>query len=629
MVSKHMNEQKLPAPTINKLEGNVLSTNDGVILSVYLSADLGFKGGDTINPMWGGYVFSTQQISTADIQSGSIDFPVPPDIIKDTKSINASYVKTDENNMAIYSDSLNFTIALGNGSTGDPDSIKLDISKNNAPANGDDTNTATVFVSSGGVGVDGIEVDLVVSGNALFVNGKNTATVKTKSGGSASLQLTDSTVETVKVTASVSDDASLYDSKNAVFIAQTVVPDLLTLDDISDHAPADGQSHNSLIATVTGKGAPAPGASVDLTIRGSETAYFEQNGRSEMTLLTNSEGTAKVDVVDTKPETITIYCSLSDNAALSQHKTITFDESGDQGQYQLALDIILDNSISGSGEPNKLLATVSDSSTGLPVKGVEVSVKSNQHSYFENTGNNTTTVVTDKAGQANIEVFDDFSEHVVVVATLLESGVSMSKTVTFKKDYGTVKIVEALNKNKSFGPGQPTTAWEGASFTLNTTGGSNNFTWEVIAGSPAIVVAPMPNGSAKVTIHQKFDNEACVIRVTDKETEESDTYQFEMSRFYHMFQHKVYWGVLVYDELIQKSLLSVDALLAVYDEWGDMTNYGAPWIDGSDEALYWSDEVILFGSCEATVVNLSDGSTKKHFLPELLIEVNELVTLEQ
>ena len=58
-----------------------------------------------------------------------------------------------------------------------------------------------------------------------------------------------------------------------------------------------------------------------------------------------------------------------------------------------------------------------------------------------------------------------------------------------------------------------------------------------------------------------------------------------------------------------------------------MSKYGSPWNSSNGDTTFWSSQVILYGSCEATVIDLSDGSSHYHLFPELLLQSNKIVTL--
>lgn len=620
-----INIVSLPAPVIDKIINGTLNTNKDVTLSVTVDNNLGYKPGDTINVIWGGNVFDSRVVSENDISLKKMVFPVPEKLITNGNNVKAAYIRTDENLQVTNSEALFFTVNLGGSGSATPDNVQLTIAKDNAAADGQDTNMAAIVVSSANTGIDGISVDLTVSGNALFVNGRNQATVKTKNSGIASLGLTDASAEKVQVFASVADDASLYDKKTATFISPTTAPDTLKLETFIDHSDADGKSPNAAVATVTANGSPVSETPLNFIIRGTQTAFFDLNGRQEVNVKTDSSGTFKVNIVDTVAETITLYCSSLNNSGLSQHTALTFEKIS-SGTHRLMLDVMVDNSISGSGKANTVMATVTNDGTGVAERDIPLSFDVTQHAWFQDSKTSATTAKTDQQGKAIVSILDDTAEHVIVSAHL-EDNTSASQIVTFKENFDKVVITDAYNMNKKFAAGQPSTAWEGATFILKTAGGSQNFAWEVISGANSVSVSSLPDGQASVTITSPLHSTPCIIRVTDKETGEIATFQFSIEKFYKDFKYKVSWAELIYDEIIQKNLLSIPDLLSVYNEWGDMSKYGSPWNSSNGETTYWSSQVILYGSCEATVIDLSDGSSHYHLFPELLLQSNKIVTL--
>lgn len=615
----------LPAPVIDKIINGTLNTNKGVTLSVTVDNNLGYKPGDTLNVIWGGNVFDSRVVSENDISLKKMAFPVPEKLITNGNNVKAAYIRTDENLQVTNSEALFFTVNLGGSGSATPDNVQLTIAKDNAAADGQDTNMAAIVVSSANTGIDGISVDLTVSGNALFVNGRNQATVKTKNSGIASLGLTDASAEKVQVFASIADDASLYDKKTAAFISPTPAPDTLKLETLIDHTEADGKSPNAAVATVTANGSPVSETPLNFIIRGTQTAFFDLNGRQEVNVQTDSSGTFKVNIVDTVAETITLYCSSLNNSGLSQHTALTFEKIS-SGTHRLMLDVMVDNSISGSGKANTVMATVTNDGTGAAERDIPLSFDVTQHAWFQDSKTSTTTAKTDQQGKAIVSILDDTAEHVIVSAHL-EDNTSVSQIVTFKENFDKVVITDAYNVNKKFAAGQPSTAWEGATFILKTVGGSQNFAWEVISGANSVSVSSLPDGQASVTITSPLYSTPCVIRVTDKETGEIASFQFSIAKFYKDFKYNVGWAELIYDEIIQKNLLSIPDLLSVYNEWGDMSKYGSPWNSSNGDTTFWSSQVILYGSCEATVIDLSDGSSHYHLFPELLLQSNKIVTL--
>lgn len=615
----------LPAPVIDKIINGTLNTNKGVTLSVTVDNNLGYKPGDTLNVIWGGNVFDSRVVSENDISLKKMAFPVPEKLITNGNNVKAAYIRTDENLQVTNSEALFFTVNLGGSGSATPDNVQLTIAKDNAAADGQDTNMAAIVVSSANTGIDGISVDLTVSGNALFVNGRNQATVKTKNSGIASLGLTDASAEKVQVFASIADDASLYDKKTAAFISPTPAPDTLKLETLIDHTEADGKSPNAAVATVTANGSPVSETPLNFIIRGTQTAFFDLNGRQEVNVQTDSSGTFKVNIVDTVAETITLYCSSLNNSGLSQHTALTFEKIS-SGTHRLMLDVMVDNSISGSGKANTVMATVTNDGTGAAERDIPLSFDVTQHAWFQDSKTSTATAKTDQQGKAIVSILDDTAEHVIVSAHL-EDNTSVSQIVTFKENFDKVVITDAYNVNKKFAAGQPSTAWEGATFILKTVGGSQNFAWEVISGANSVSVSSLPDGQASVTITSPLYSTPCVIRVTDKETGEIASFQFSIAKFYKDFKYNVGWAELIYDEIIQKNLLSIPDLLSVYNEWGDMSKYGSPWNSSNGDTTFWSSQVILYGSCEATVIDLSDGSSHYHLFPELLLQSNKIVTL--
>lgn len=615
----------LPAPVIDKIINGTLNTNKGVTLSVTVDNNLGYKPGDTLNVIWGGNVFDSRVVSENDISLKKMAFPVPEKLITNGNNVKAAYIRTDENLQVTNSEALFFTVNLGGSGSATPDNVQLTIAKDNAAADGQDTNMAAIVVSSANTGIDGISVDLTVSGNALFVNGRNQATVKTKNSGIASLGLTDASAEKVQVFASIADDASLYDKKTATFISPTPAPDTLKLETLIDHTEADGKSPNAAVATVTANGSPVSETPLNFIIRGTQTAFFDLNGRQEVNVQTDSSGTFKVNIVDTVAETITLYCSSLNNSGLSQHTALTFEKIS-SGTHRLMLDVMVDNSISGSGKANTVMATVTNDGIGAAERDIPLSFDVTQHAWFQDSKTSTTTAKTDRQGKAIVSILDDTAEHVIVSAHL-EDNTSVSQIVTFKENFDKVVITDAYNVNKKFAAGQPSTAWEGATFILKTVGGSQNFAWEVISGANSVSVSSLPDGQASVTITSPLYSTPCVIRVTDKETGEIASFQFSIAKFYKDFKYNVGWAELIYDEIIQKNLLSIPDLLSVYNEWGDMSKYGSPWNSSNGDTTFWSSQVILYGSCEATVIDLSDGSSHYHLFPELLLQSNKIVTL--
>ncbi len=183
--------------------------------------------------------------------------------------------------------------------------------------------------------------------------------------------------------------------------------------------------------------------------------------------------------------------------------------------------------------------------------------------------------------------------------------------MTFKPTADRFYISSATNSNHTFSTEQPKTAWAGASFTLNTVGGSNGkIEWKWSGATEEIVVEGNDlDRTAGVTIKART-YQPCIITATDTISGESDQYILEVET---LFQPECDKRVSHNDAKKNHpdSLVSLDNYKQLYAEWGDMSAYTSQGWKVDD--VYWtSDEV--FGGVKVYDLQSGTDNTSGTFL---------------
>nr|WP_050764978.1 inverse autotransporter beta-barrel domain-containing protein [Citrobacter youngae] len=340
------------------------------------------------------------------------------------KAASATTVNTDANGVATLelTDTVAESVivnAAADGKSGNAtaiftplpvNSVTVTMKTNNVQADGSTPDVAQAVVKdANGQPMADTRVTWTISGNAKAVSA---TTVNTDTNGVATLDLTDSVVESVTVTATADDKSG---SDTAIFSAIPVDKVAVTI--TTDNSPADNGTTNAAQALVTdAKGQPMANVSVNWAITGSTTA----TAGSPETVMTNTSGIAVLTLKDSEPEVVTVTANAGGK---SDSATTTFTP---REAKNIALKVTEDNAIADNTAINTVQATVDDG-YGKPIKNVSVTWSIGGSS----TAKLSTPAIatTDENGIVTVSLTDPVAEPVHVIAS--SAGLTNTTSVTF------------------------------------------------------------------------------------------------------------------------------------------------------------------------------------------------------
>ena len=403
--------------------------------------------------------------------------------------------------------------------------------------------TVTLLASDGKTAISGKTVLLGVqsaSGHAVVVGGDQ---VTTDATGKAQFQVTDTTAESVTVTATDTSDADLVlDSKPVVVFAAppppTISPTASTVLIGNSPAPADGFTEAVANVTILNtNNEPVVGAVVTITPSPAQNALVDAVGGIDTT---NSQGVVQFGIRDTAAETITLT-TVAGGVTLANRPTAVFTAGEPDGNKSTVAAAPAQVAVNGS---STITVTLTDY-FGNPVSGRTIDLTPSGGSSVITPVQVTAGVlpgVTTATGKAEFTVTDAATEVVRYTASDPAYSLTLSQlaSVTFGTPPAVVPVkgdstivvnasrVPADGKSSAMvtvelrdANGFPVT---GKTVSLTPSGGSSVITRG--AASPAAVASTVklvgPNASAPVTAVTNSNGNAVFV-VTDT-TPESVTY---------------------------------------------------------------------------------------------------------
>ncbi len=283
------------------------------------------------------------------------------------------------------------------------------MSTNNVQADGTTVNVAQALVTSAsGQPLSGVSVTWSLgTGSATATT---PLTVTTNASGIATLNLTDTVVESVTVTASAGGKSG---NTSATFTAIPVNNVAVSM--TTNNVQADGTTANVAQALVTSaSGQPLSGVSVTWSLgTGSSTAT------TPLTVTTNASGIATLNLTDTVVESVTVTASAG-------------GQSGNTSATFTAIPVdnvavsMPTNNVQADGTTVNVAQALVTSASGQPLSGVSVTWSLGTGSAIATTP---LIVTTNASGIATLNLTDTVVENVTVTATA--GGKSGNNTAMF------------------------------------------------------------------------------------------------------------------------------------------------------------------------------------------------------
>lgn len=470
--------------------------------------------------------------------------------------------------------------------------VNFSITPKTAVANGADIISASAVIMNGNDYVsDKPVVFTITTGSAIFSNGLSSIVVSSNSLGAVSASLVDTTAETVVVEIALQSDASIRDSLTATFTRSDNTADTISLLLAVDDARADGEDQNQVELQTLSGAVPVSGTSVSVALTNG--AVFI-SGDKTAKIKTDSKGRASLPFTSTTAGESKLTAYLSDNIAVYNSVTATFVSASPE--LSLALDVVSDNAQANGNAVNRVRATVTDSDTHKPLSGQVVTFTVTSGSAVFDNDSATYSATTDSNGEAYASVKDETVESVII--TTATGDKTATGTVHFSQEYSPLKIDRIYNKNKIFLSGHPLIAWKNAELFISVSGGSGNYS----CGGSNGISATIYDSNTVLVVFSLSDEIDCTITLTDNVTSENikhtlhlETYYIEVGDWYTFYPSmKNSYGV---------DYPSVQDLVSLYEEWGDMSLY-PEWIPQERDGCYWASSE---KASSAPVVNLKNG----------------------
>lgn len=190
--------------------------------------------------------------------------------------------------------------------------VTVTVPANNAPADGGSVNEAQALVTDmHGAPMAGVSVTWSLSGDTAHA--ASPVSVTTDALGKARLTFTDTTPETLTVTAASQQKSGSAQARFTAIVAKNVVLSVL-----NDEAPADNVSLNRVKAKVTdGSGKPINGASVAWSISGSGTAHLTTPAWTT----TDANGETMAELKDSVAQSVGVIASAD---GIATRTTVNF-----------------------------------------------------------------------------------------------------------------------------------------------------------------------------------------------------------------------------------------------------------------------------------------------------------------
>ncbi len=189
------------------------------------------------------------------------------------------------------------------------DTIKLQVTTDNAQADGKSRNTIKLETFSGNIPVGHASLELYLTNGAVFINGESLINIETDGSGQSSVDFTNNNEGEVTLRAYLKNNCSVNSFISCRFSA---VEQYITLTIIKDNAVANGKDFNEVRAQIIENSKPKPGALVEFIAYGN--ALFENN-LSNYSHITDSEGYLSAKVKDMRTERVQITALAAEHQA--------------------------------------------------------------------------------------------------------------------------------------------------------------------------------------------------------------------------------------------------------------------------------------------------------------------------
>ncbi|WP_067708147.1 hypothetical protein [Erwinia sp. ErVv1] len=263
---------------------------------------------------------------------------------------------------------------------------------------------------------------------------------------------------------------------------------------------------------------------------------------------------------------------------------------------------IIENDAKADGTAENIVEVYCMDDDYYPARSIDILVRVSGNALLKRNGQMVDHYYTDPYGLVRFSVINKVAEQVNVTSEVFrEESTQQVLPINFIANSNVLKISQVANANRLFRlTGEPTTAWPGASFRIDTTGGSGNVEWNVIQSSAEVTIESDSKGSGIVTIHNR-PRQICLIEGTDRVTKEKVSYNFQITNFVNIdaTRRTIYQTESIYGN----NILSPGAYKTLFTQWGSLRAY-APW-NTISRSNYWTNDTGVFST---TYFNIANGT---------------------
>ncbi|WP_227728940.1 YrIlm family inverse autotransporter adhesin, partial [Yersinia proxima] len=390
----------------------------------------------------------------------------------------------------------------------------LTVVRNNAIANGTETNEVKAIVTDAG--------NNRLSGHAVSFSADNGSMVTTVIGttgadGVATATMTNMTAGTTSVKATVN---GMNQSVPTIFIpddstAQITAANLTV---VRNNAIANGTDANEVKAIVTDTG--------NNLLSGHTVSFSADNGGMVTTVIgtTGTDGIATATITNMTAGTTSVKATVN---GMSQTKGVNFTQV-----LNIKIETTQNNAISGE-ESNTVKATVSDKN-GNRINNVKVDFTSSESSGITLTPS---SGMTNSNGEivSSVSKSGSIGGEIKITATISERGENDSSLVNFLTLHPAYNVIAPGNHPFAYKDRFPTTGYAGAEFQINASGNiaaNTNYTWTSSENASMSV-----DNEGNVTLTEgNIRNKP--VKITARNNTDAYRYEFEVTSWFITHEDK-------------------------------------------------------------------------------------------
>ncbi|WP_227734688.1 YrIlm family inverse autotransporter adhesin, partial [Yersinia proxima] len=390
----------------------------------------------------------------------------------------------------------------------------LTVVRNNAIANGTETNEVKAIVTDAG--------NNRLSGHAVSFSADNGSMVTTVIGttgadGVATATMTNMTAGTTSVKATVN---GMNQSVPTIFIpddstAQITAANLTV---VRNNAIANGTDANEVKAIVTDAG--------NNPLSGHTVSFSADNGGMVTTVIgtTGTDGIATATITNMTAGTTSVKATVN---GMSQTKGVNFTQV-----LNIKIETTQNNAISGE-ESNTVKATVSDKN-GNRINNVKVDFTSSESSGITLTPS---SGMTNSNGEivSSVSKSGSIGGEIKITATISERGENDSSLVNFLTLHPAYNVIAPGNHPFAYKDRFPTTGYAGAEFQINASGNiaaNTNYTWTSSENASMSV-----DNEGNVTLTEgNIRNKP--VKITARNNTDAYRYEFEVTSWFITHEDK-------------------------------------------------------------------------------------------